>query len=87
MRNANNHQSDIVKRMNMSLDNELTKEAELELLREMKTNPTYRQLLDKERSFREFIRSKMHRRKASPALVQSLKEKIRLAPNTRVPPE
>ncbi|MCB0620558.1 MAG: hypothetical protein KDC43_17355 [Saprospiraceae bacterium] len=79
MRNPQD-QKDLFKKVSMYLDNELSQEAETELLREIKSNPHYLELLSKERSFREFIKSKMHRRKVSPALIESIKEKIRIAP-------
>ncbi len=71
---------ELVRKVTMYLDNELTESAEMELLKEIKANPAYLEILSKEQSFREFIKSKIHRRKPSPALVQSIKEKIRIAP-------
>jgi hypothetical protein len=75
MGNQNNYQ-ELVTKVNMYLDNELSKDAERELLREIKQNPVYLEVLSKEQSFREFIKSKVHRRKVSPALIQSIKDKI-----------
>ena len=77
MGNQLNYQ-DLVQKVTMYLDNELTKEAEMELLREIKTNPAYNELLSKEKSFREFLKSKIHRRTVSPTLIQSIKDKIRI---------
>ncbi|MFN7115470.1 MAG: hypothetical protein ACK4TA_01645, partial [Saprospiraceae bacterium] len=57
---------DLVQKVTMYLDNELTESAETELLREIKANPAYMQVLSQEQSFREFIKSKIHRRKPSP---------------------
>ena len=79
MKNSKDYK-DLVKKVTMYLDNELTKEAERELLREIKSNPNYMQLLHKEQSFREFIKSRVQRRSVSPALVQSIKERIKIAP-------
>ena len=79
MSNSQNHQ-DLFKKVSMYLDNELTTEAERELLREIKSNPEYLQILSKERSFRDFIKSRLHRRKVSPALIESIKDKIRTSP-------
>ena len=79
MGNQQNYQ-DLVRKVNMYLDNELNKEAEMALLQEIKGNPLYLEVLSKERSFREFIKSKVHRRKVSPALIQSIKDKIRISP-------
>lgn len=66
--------------MSLYLDNELTNEDEQKLLQELRSNPNYMEFLSKERSFREFIKTKVQRRKVSPALVDSIKEKIRIAP-------
>ena len=71
---------ELVKKVTMYLDNELSKEAERELFKEIKQNPAYYEVLSKEKSFREFIKSRVHRRKVSPALIQSIKDKIRIAP-------
>jgi hypothetical protein len=81
MMRDNNYQ-DLVQKVTMYLDNELTESAEMDLLREIKANPSYLQVLSKEQSFREFIKSKIHRRKPSPALVESIKEKIRISPDS-----
>ena len=79
MRDHQNYQ-ELVKKVTMYLDNELTENAERELLQEIKANPAYLKVLSQEKSFREFIKSKIHRRKPSPALIQSIKDKIRIAP-------
>ncbi|MCP3928335.1 MAG: hypothetical protein GY705_04470 [Bacteroidetes bacterium] len=71
---------ELFKKVTMYLDNELSNEAERELLKELKTNPAFFEILSKERSFREFLRSRVHRRKVSPSVIQSIKEKIRVAP-------
>lgn len=74
----NQNYQDLVKKVTMYLDNELSQDAERALLREIKSNPEYVNVLSKERSFREFIKSRVHKRKVSPSLVQSIKEKIQL---------
>ncbi len=60
------------------MDEQLSEIAERDLLKEIKSNPAYVEVLSKEDNFREFIKSKIHRRKPSPALIQSIKDKIRL---------
>ena len=79
MGNQQNYQ-ELVKKVTMYLDNELSKDAEMALLKEIKQNPVYYEVLSKEKSFREFIKSRVHRRKVSPALIQSIKDKIRINP-------
>ena len=74
------HFQDLFSRVTMYLDNELNESAERELLMEIKSNPAYIEVLSQEKSFRDFIKSKIHSRKPSPALIKSIKEKIRIAP-------
>ena len=68
---------DLVKKVTMYLDNELSENEERALLSEIKANPAYLKVLSREKSFREFIKTKIHRRKPSPALIESIKDKIR----------
>ncbi len=77
MRTDQNYQ-DLVQKVMMYLDNELSESAERELLKELRANPAYMELLDQEQSFRELIKNKIQRRKPSPALVQSIKDKIKI---------
>lgn len=79
MRKFEEH-ADLVKKVTMYLDNELNEDDERNLLSELQQNPSCYNLLKQEQSFREFIKSKVHRRKVSPALIESIKEKIRVAP-------
>ncbi|MBK8561787.1 MAG: hypothetical protein IPN76_00145 [Saprospiraceae bacterium] len=59
---------DFVTRLNLLLDNELTPDAERAMLEEINKNPEYREMLAKEQSFREFVRSRVHRKTVSPSL-------------------
>lgn len=79
MKNSKDYK-ELVTKVTMYLDNALSKEAERDLLREIKSNPAYMELLHKEKSFREFVKSRVQRRTVSPALVQSIKERIKIAP-------
>ncbi len=79
MRDQQHHQ-ELFRKVNMYLDNEVPHEAKHELLREIKSNPASLEMLSKERNFREFIRERASCRKVSPDLIQSIKEKIRIAP-------
>ncbi|MFQ5445364.1 MAG: hypothetical protein ACE5FF_00360 [Saprospiraceae bacterium] len=75
MKNVQNSQ-DFITRMNLLLDNQLEPDVKQETLAEINTNPSYRELLSQEQSFRDFIRNHLHRKTVSPSLVQSVKEKI-----------
>ncbi len=72
-----NLSNDFRSRIMLYLDNELSKQEERELLMEMRQNPECKALLSQEKSFREFIRNKVNRRKVSPTLISSIKDKIR----------
>ncbi len=73
------HYQELVRKVTMYLDNELNESAARELLSEIQNNPSYFKILSQEKVFREFIKSKIHRRKPSPALVESIKEKIKVS--------
>ncbi len=68
---------DIIKKVNMYLDNELAQEDQSQLINDINTNPEYHQILEDEKKFRKFIKSKINRQKPSPDFLKSLKEKIR----------
>jgi len=76
MQNQKNYKA-LMAKVNMYLDNELSKTEERALLQELKQNPVYFELLNKEKSFREFLKSRLHRRQVSPSLIQSIKDKIK----------
>ena len=61
------------------LDNELCEQEQQQLLDEIKINPTYSEILDREKSFRQFIKNNIAKRKVPPSLIQSIKDKIRSA--------
>ena len=67
---------ELFKRVNLYLDGELKQEEETALLREIQSNPAYMAVLSKEKSFRDFIKSKMQRRKVSPTLISNIKNNI-----------
>lgn len=75
----------LIQKVTMYLDNELSEGEERKLLQDIQSNPNYYQILSKEQSFREFIKTKIHRRKPSPALIQSIKERIRINTSNQNP--
>ncbi len=74
------HFQDLMHKVTMYLDKEMSPADERELLRQIKSNPAYLKVFSQEKSFREFIKSKINRRKPSPALIRSIKEKIKISP-------
>lgn len=64
-------------RVILYLDGRLDKQQERDLLAEMKSCPKCLEKYSKEKAFRTFIRSKVSRKKVSPTLIQSIKDKIR----------
>jgi len=73
---------ELIKKVSMYLDNDLSLEAQINFLQELQQNPQHKQIFDKERSIRNLIRSNVPTRKASPTLIDSIKEKIK----HRIPP-
>ncbi len=73
-------QQEFFNRVSMYLDRALDAEDEKTFLQDVKHNPNFNDALDSERSFRELIRNSVVRHKASPDLIQTIKEKIRTAP-------
>jgi hypothetical protein len=76
MKNFNGHEAHLVRKLSMYLDNELDQQEILQL----KQNPDFHSLLEREQNFRHFIKTKVPRRKVSSDLIQSIKEKIRMSP-------
>lgn len=74
-----NRTAGITQRVMLYLDGELSNKEERELLTEIQSSPDLLERFSMEKSFREFIRSKISRRTVSPALVESIKSKIRTA--------
>jgi hypothetical protein len=70
---------DITEQVTCYLDNQMTSEQKRDFLLELKRNPTYKEILDKEKSFRSLIKSRIIRHKAPSSLIESIKEKISLA--------
>ncbi len=77
MRSPNNYQN-FREKVNMMLDKELSKEAEEEVLKSVQSNPEYEQVLNNERTFREFVRHSVIRPKVTPEFIQSIKDKVRI---------
>jgi hypothetical protein len=72
-----NHE-DFAAKVSLYLDNELSDKESRELLKDIQSNPLFLSILSQEKSFKEFIKSKLERRQPSPALIQSIKEKIKV---------
>jgi len=67
---------DFQRRLVMYLDGALSNEEKREFLTDVKNSPDQLAKLQKEQSFREFLRKKVNRRSVSPALINSIKSKI-----------
>ena len=68
---------EFIKKVGLFLDNELSDKDSRDLLREIQTNPAFMHILKEEQTLREFIKTKIDRRKPSPALIASIKDKIK----------
>lgn len=75
---GSNNFNNFHQKVNMYLDNELSTEAADSFLQEAHQDPGYRRVLQKERSFRDFIKQNVHRPGVTPDFIQSIKDKIRV---------
>ena len=68
--------SDLVKKINQYLDGDLSPADERTLMKEIKANPQYTQILNQEKKFKEFLKARLQRKEPSAALIQSIKDSI-----------
>ncbi|MGH1338796.1 MAG: hypothetical protein ACRBFS_21960 [Aureispira sp.] len=79
MKNHNSSPKDFQRRLVMFLDGALSNQESRAFLTDVKKSPEQLAKLQKEKSFREFLRKKVNRRSVSPALINSIKSKINSA--------
>lgn len=75
----NQGSDDFRRRMTLYLDGALTKQEEREFLGGIRKSPECLAQLQKEQSFREFLKKKVSRKNVSPALVKSIKSKLNIS--------
>lgn len=69
---------DLRQRINMYFDNELNTDDCQSLLKKVENDPGCNQLFNKEKTFREYIKTNVKRPAVSPDLIQSIKDRIRI---------
>lgn len=72
--------SDLFQRVNLYLDRAMTQDDEVSFRNEMNQNPAVIEAMNHEQSFRDLLKNSVNRRKASPTLIQNIKDKIRKSP-------
>ena len=77
MMSDQNYNKDLTKKVNMYLDNALSNEDETKLLDQMQNDPSFNELLTKEKSFRKLIKNNMPRRKVSDDFIKGIMRKIK----------
>ncbi len=70
---------DLPRQISMFLDNELSQDDQANFLNTVKDNSQFNNMLDNERSFRNFVKQNVPRSHVSPALIKNIKDKIRFA--------
>ncbi len=76
MSDHNYNNQDLTNKVNMYLDNALSREDESQFLNQMQDNPSFNEILVKEKSFRKLIKNNVPRRKVSKDLIQGIMRKI-----------
>ena len=65
--------------VNLYFDNELSKDDERNLMDQVDSDPRCSKVFNKEKSFRDFIKSNVKRPSVSPDLIQTIKKKVRVS--------
>ena len=72
---------EMFQRVNLYLDRAMSQEDEVNFRQDMSANPSITEAFNHEQSFRDLLKNSVNRRKALPALIQSIKDNIRKAPS------
>lgn len=64
--------------VSLYFDNELSREDEKKFLKKVNDDPKCGKVFNKEKSFRDFIKSNVTRPAVSPDLIQTIKNKVRV---------
>ena len=76
MSDHNYNNQDLTNKVNMYSDNALSSEDESQFLNQMQDNPSFNEILVKEKSFRKLIKNNVPRRKVSKDVIQGIMRKI-----------
>jgi hypothetical protein len=69
---------DLRQRIHMYFDNELCNDDCQSLLKKVETDARCSKMFNKEKNFREFIKTNVKRPSVSPDLIQNIKDRIRI---------
>jgi len=69
---------DFRQKVDLMLDNALSKDAEAEVMKRVATDPEFYKMYETEKYFRDFVRSHVVRPKVTKEFIESIKEKIRI---------
>lgn len=71
---------DLLHRVSLFIDNELDQTEAQHLLDEIGGNEQFQSILNREQSFKSYVKTHVARPNVSPGLIQTIKEKIRVTP-------
>jgi hypothetical protein len=77
MENSNNY-NEIQKNINLYLDQAMNDEDQKKMMDQMKGNPDFPQMINKERNFRTFLKNNVKRYSVSSDLIQSIINQIKM---------
>ena len=81
MRENPQSNDNVLQRVNLYLDGAMNQEAADNFRSDLNKNPVIVEAFQHEQSFRDLLKNSVHRRTASPNLIQNIKDKIRTAPH------
>ena len=77
MENSNNY-NEIQKNINLYLDQAMNDEDQKKMMDQVKANPEFPQMINKERNFRTFLKNNVKRYSVSTDLIQSIINQIKM---------
>lgn len=80
MREHQPKRQEILERVNLYLDQEMSQEDEKSFLQQVRQDSEYKQVLESEQHFRNRLHNVVSSHRVSRDLVQAIREKIRIAP-------
>ena len=70
--------NEIQKKINLYLDKALNEEDQMNMMKELNSDPSFPQMVNKERNFRTLLKNKVERSTVSSDLIQSIINQVKL---------
>ena len=78
MMEHSNKINEIQKKINLYLDKALNEDDQMKMMKEYNSDPSFPQMINKERNFRTLLKNKLERSTVSTDLIQSIINRVKL---------